>query len=762
MAYFYGSTTHPHNPVEASENIVKVENPTKKNPIYHIAATPFAQNVDRIGINLGSNNPDKSESLTKNILMNPGFEGEIDRIIVIVSRSDQKSFSDDKGWGYQDDYWKDAEFEIRSGEYVGYKGTLQHSLREGANGFPQYFSEKPLPTLENKTIILLNKVVSQDKIPHWTVVGEKVALDSSEHRPGSEGLNALLLQPSNQSVTLKTHPGKLSQLHGNWVFSIWLKGNENQEISIDFSRKHRPETFLSQTIHPTPFWKKYSFEFTPHAQESFKPLTLKIKVSGQGKLWIDDLWLGPKQNSAETFRSEVVTALKKLQPSYLRESPFVGGNLENRLATPFARKSWVLHTAGSSGRDTYSYSLEDFLNLCKNVHANPWIVVPPTFTDQEYRDLGKFLGENAPAHIFSNVILEFGQENWNWTNRPTGIPYPKIHGILADRAFEFILLGAKTPSHFTKTVNGQYLDPALSMEYLENTSMADALTLAPYFFSTLDAETPYQKTLQNLFQNNSENLALAVQASNKLDKKLSIYGMNLNTLEGNAAGDQRNEFISGAVSGTALAKHILEAIKNGANPIMVSNLAQLETETWDSKDKVKLWGIVRRFSPELILRPTGLAVMMLNRICGGDGYSVEEETSPLTVLAFTPEQQWTAAIASGSESPVSAELVFPDDNKPLPERMLILDFQSPFAANEENEMVKLNTDSVKINNRTVSFTVPPYGFVVLGSQKQTEVLSHQNEKNVAPMEDAKNQLKQRLETFRQKRRALERALKANL
>lgn len=754
LVYFYGSIKE-NTSIEAAEEVPKKEHS------YQVDAVPFAKDVNRIGINLSNNNPSKSEPLSQNILMNPGFEGNIDRIIAIVTQSDQNSFSDDKGWGYPDDYWKDAEYEVRSGKYSGTRGTISHSLQEGAQGFPQYFTEKSLPSFENKDAIVLTKTIFGNKIPHWMVpeeLGDFVSIDSSEHRPGSSGSHALLLQPTEQPLLIKTRPGKLAQLQGEWKFTFWLKGEENQEVSIDFKRRHQADSFLSKTIKPTPFWKKYTFNFTPNEVESTKPLTLKIQVSGKGKLWIDDLWLGAAGDSSSEFRQEVLTALKEIRPSYIRELPSVGDSMENRVADPSARKSWINHKAGSSGEDTYSYSLLEFLNLCKSVDANPWIIVPPTFSDQEYRQLGKFLLENAPANIFSTVILEFGKENWNWTYRPTGIPYPKTHGSLADRAYEFILLGANGATHFIKTVNGQYLDPALSIEYLENTKTAEALAIAPYFFPALDADISDQKALQNLFQNDSGMMEQTALGVKNLDKKLSIYEMNLNTLEGTASEAQRTRFVAGSASGTALAKRVLEAMQAGANPIMIYSLIQFEADTWDNKEKVKLWGIVRSLSPTLRFRPTGLAVVMLNKICGGDAYKIENNGGPLTMLAFTPQEKWTAAIASSSETPITAELTFPDDNKPLPLTMLTLDSQSPFTTNEDEDLVKLKPATIQINDRTASFTVPPYGFVILGSEAQT-ASTKKEVKEVAASESKEKIFKRRLEEFRQKRKALEKGIK---
>ncbi|CCB87547.1 putative uncharacterized protein [Parachlamydia acanthamoebae UV-7] len=734
IGYFNG-LFEQSGPAEATEKGIASQNSSFK-----VDSQPLLQNVERLGINLAIPNTDETGQIFRNILMNPGFEGKIDRLIVMTSQSDKTSFSDDKGWGYPDGYWKGATFEVRSGPYVGLKGNISDSLHEGKDGYPQYFSDITLPTFQPDDVIALTKTFPQDALSFWRISesAQKLVKIDENHRPGSGGSHALLLEPVHHiPLTISSifdkeaqQNGKLIPVNGNWNFSIWVKAEgENPALTIEFKRKS--QVFLAETIHPTSFWKKYSFDFTAHDDGPAKPLALKITGSGDTgiKIWVDDLSLGPIQEESTEFRQEMIQLLKDLRPSFIREQPSIGDTLENRLADPTKRQHWTLHTAGSSGQEMFSYSLNEFLNLCQTVRANPWIIIPTTFSDEEYRQLGQFLALHAPEHLFPKVILEFGKENWNWTFRPTGIPIPSSHGAVADRAFQFILLGANAPTHFIKTINGQYIDPPLSLIYLEKSATADALAISPYFFNSLDAQTSDKEAIKSLFQADRGYVKQIAAGTKSLGKKFSVSEINLHTFEGTASGEQKNRFVAGSIAGTAFAKRILELIKLGADPIMVFNLFQHNSNTWDSQDDVKLSGIVRNVGTHFRYRPTGLAMRMLNTICAGTVYDIGPTTVDinaihLTALAFTPENAWAAALVSTNESALSLDLTFPDDNKPLPTSMTYIEAASPFDNNEESEKVTLKHLPLKhVNHRTVSLTIPPYGFAILDSQKSlTKIL----------------------------------------
>ncbi|NGX42179.1 MAG: hypothetical protein K940chlam7_00456 [Chlamydiae bacterium] len=703
-------------------------------------STPIVFEVDedviissprRVGVNLGRWTSWGSQQYSRNVLKNPGFESQIDRIIVIVSQVDEESFSDEAGWGYSDGYWNEAEYDIRTGKSVGKRGIIRKSLNSGENGFPQYFSSGPLPPIEENDIIVITKISRPDPVNHWWVNDESVVqLDPFQSRPESLGSQSIRLSPTRTTHAelgffldaIAERAGKMLPVNGPWRFSLWVKAESpGVDLDISFQRMNKTPPFLREVIYPTTDWQEYHFDFVGKDLGPSEQLMLSIIATNpESSIWIDDVWLGPEQETKSSFREEVISVLQRIKPSYIREQAHLGDTWRNRVAGPFERKTWMYHLAGGRAEAVYSYSLPDLLELCTLVGANPWIIIPPTFSDYELKQLGSYLSKEATKERFSEVILEFGNENWNWLYRPAAIPYHQEHGLIAKRAFELISSTEGGKTNIRYFVNGQYSIPKDSLQFFDSTSNADGLAIAPYFFHSLKKGTPDEEALNFLFKNDPGLLQEISDEIYVRDKALAVYEINLHTTKGDAKAYERDRIVAGAASGSALAKKILECMFAGADPIMVYSLAQHDSTTWEIDGFVKLWGIVRDFGPPSLFRPTGLAVTMLNDIVKGDMHRILPAKLPpfdaekLTMAAFRSSNQWTVAVVSENNVPQEIEIHFPDDGNAIPKTMQILDTKSPFDTNEDKENVTVKRKELEIEGRLVRFVVPPWGFVTLG------------------------------------------------
>ncbi|MGA8163569.1 MAG: hypothetical protein WB791_00910 [Waddliaceae bacterium] len=700
-----------------------------------VEETAVIDNPDRLGINLGQWTSWGAEQFSRNVLMNPGFEATIDRILIIVSRADVESFSDEAGWGYPDYYWNEADYRILTGSSAAKRGTIKQSLNSGKSGFPEYFSHDPLPPIEENDIIVLTKVQTAHPVDLWEIDDlSTVGIDTKENRRESEGSQSLRLLPrpgAGAKVfyhldSISYRAGKMLPIKGEWNFSVWAKAAaEGAALDVSLQRLNGEAPIFRQTIHPTTGWQQYSFDFA--GKDNGPPGALQLTLSAarpNTALWIDDLFLGQVQQTPSPFRDALISLLRQLRPSFLREFPHLGDTLENRLAPPYKRKPWTSHLAGNRIETVFGHSLAEFLDLCSLVGANPWIIIPTTFSPIEYQKLGKFLANAAPADRFSEVIVEFGNENWNWFFRPAGIPYSKEHGEMAKTAFTNILLGMGGWVNVRLLVNGEYTIPQVSLQFLDQTPNADGLAIAPYFFHRLESGTPDAEALQSLFEEDRGTLREIADEVYDRDKSLAVYELNLNTTQGDAKAYERDRIVSGAASGSALAKKILEALFLGANPVMVFNLFQYDTRTWETNESVKLWGIARHFGPPLRLRPTGLAVEMLNRAISGDMYRIvsidqpSPETEKLTLAAFKSNRSWTAVAISENPQQQELDIHFPDDEHPLPTKLMTLNAASPFDTNEEEENVSIVENTLPIQGRLARIIVPAWGLVVLVGDAQ--------------------------------------------
>ncbi len=697
--------------------------------IYHINETPAIPKVSRIGINLGRWTSSGTSQLGNNILQNPGLEAEIERHIVIVSQADALSFSDEAGWGYPNSEWDRAEFQISTGHSAERRGIITRSLNSGDRGFPQYFAEKPLPAIEPNDIIVLTKVSRPTPPDLWETHYQNTAsIDPTILSPQSKGTQSFKLSPSDTSkadlvylLDAEKNIGKGLKIQGKWRFRILAKAEKpNGELFVEFKRLNGTRPFFKTTLELTTKWQEYVIDFD--SGDSGPPGALKLSITAfhpSNSVWVDDLYLGKLSNMDHPFRQEVAAALKELNPSFIREYPSLGDTFENRIASPDKRKTWLQRAAGGWKRPVYSYSLPEFLSLCKEVNANPWLILSPAFSALECQKFGQYLSKHAKTSVFSEVIVEFGSENWNWLHRPTAIPYYQEQGKLARHLFAILSRNAGSHVNLTELVNGPSNSPWESFHYLDSAKNSDGLAIASYILPVLNRGTPDKEIFNEIFKKDTTSFDRIAAGVYSRGKRLALYEANFNTLKGDASSYERDRIVTGAISATALSKRLLESLIAGAHPIMVKNLAQYQTAVWDVEGFVDLWGVVRDFGPPLKFRPTGLAIKLLNQAIQGGLYQLAPQDThqpvdqKLTLAAFRGEDSWRLAAVSESDQSYTIQIEVPDDDKKLPTSAYFLKFKSPFDNNENEDKVTIDTTEILSKNRSIYLTIPPFGVMIL-------------------------------------------------
>jgi hypothetical protein len=708
-----------------------------------VESTAAVASTQRIGMNMSFRTTYGAEQYMRNVLMNPGFEGQIDRILVIVSQTDQVSFSDGKGLGEPDGLWNQATFEVRSGQSVGVKGTIVNSLITGANGLPQYFTEGPPPPLAVNDVIAITLLSTPNPVNLWWFSQPSiVTVDTANPRPGSTGTCSAALTTTAENpggeldYYLDTLNGNLLRVTGPWNLSFWVQGDgSGVELVVNFARLNGSAPFFTKSVPTTNVWQQVSFNF--NATDTGPPAGIKLgfgNYTPHTTIWLDDVELGPVQasNPLTAWRQDVIDMLKTLKPSYLRNWQLqLSSTFQNETADQFKRQCNMFRYYGGAGSPQYNYSIPEFLDLCTQVGANPWIIIPSTFGDAELDAFGLFLSQNTEK--FSDVAIEFGNENWNSLFRSEGINNPVSHGAVSDRAFSRITAAAGPNIKFTKVINAQYGSPGFTEAYINASQESNLVGVAPYFFTTMETGSSNATNLTALFADDSAFLK-QIQQELPSSKTLGFYEINLGTSEGTATTQERVPFVVGAAGGAALAKSIIQKMAYKVAPISVFCFAQYNQNLWNVKGTVNLQGVCVDCSPTKRWRPTGLAIIMLNEVIGGSYHNITPkasgstalppEAANLTMAAFQNAKQWNAAIVSANPNPVDLVLEFPNDSLALPTSMNVLKYTDSYLdTNEETENVKITTLPLKVIKRTVSFTVPAYGFVVLLTPAEAAKLS---------------------------------------
>lgn len=650
------------------------------------APQPLLADAPRIGVNLGGWSTWGADQLMNNVLKNPGFENTLDRSLVVVREIAGRVVADDAPWlARGDGFWAGGRFEVRTGRAAGASGNILASVRAGKDG-PDSFTLDPFPVgLSRGDAIAVSVARAAGGVPLWWVGGGNVATTTADARPGSPGRQALRLIAARGKRSQLNHyldaigerAGKLLPVRGTWELSFWARGNGYRDrLEVTFARRGSP-AFLRQSIALGHEWKRYAYRFDSDDTGAADILTLAFEIEG-GEALLDDVSLGELQAGPGGFRKEVAALLRQLRPGYLRDwQGQLGDTLENRLAAPYARHP-VRYRPGEA-EQLYLYGLPEFLELCAAVGAQPWVVAPPLMGDAEWRAFGAYLARMAAQYRFREILLEFGNENWNPLFRPGGFVAEAAQAQAADRAFRLVKAGAGGYNGIVTLVNAQFVNAASWGRLAGLSREAARVAVAPYFLYTLERATP-QGAAAAAFTDGDDLLRAGIGPAAAHGKGVAVYEVNFHTTGGEADAALRDLAVSGAHSGAALARRLLQSMLAGVREQAVYALAGFDSYT-DTRKLTRLWGVARDLAPGQ-LRPTGLALELLNSAVGGAVRASDCAGTPcdrLTAAWFGQGAQMRLAVVSAAASPILVRTAFPC-SQPLSLR--VLDGSDPAANNE--------------------------------------------------------------------------------
>lgn len=691
-----------------------------------ISDTPILTDTPRIGLNLGQWTSWGAEQLSRNIVKNPGFEGAIERTLVRASDVHHHDFSDDESWlARPDGFWATANFEVLTGAAAGQSGQILDSVARNARGRPEYRLAKPINGLTEGDIIALTLI--RDDLPpaRWWLpaVGKGMArTNAALVAPHSTGQRSLGLYPNGQAVVrLASHfdaigerAGKLLPVNGRWRLGMWIHGAAagTAQAHIRFHR-HGSTPFVDIQHAVAPGWHYLSYSFDASDSGPVGPLELSVDVNG-GVVHLDDLWLGPEQPqgaalndggslATEIFNPQLIRLLEQLRPGYLRDwQGQLGDTLDNRLAPPFARRT----SSYRPGDGDFGYGLPEFLDLNSLVGAQPWLILPTTFSPDEARELGAWLAVKIEEYGFEEVIVEFGNENWNAIFRPAGIQNPDHHGVAADRLFSALREGAGGHPTIRTAVNAQYVNPHSALRFSAASQQADILALAPYFMNKLDAADRGRAT-ELLFAANDELMASLI-ADRPGQQEIAVYEINLHTTLGDMPQQERDALVTSLAAGAALARHLLHYLNLGIRRQNVYQVTGYDTFLQDSRELTQLFGIARDLTAPSTLRSTGMAVEMLNRVIGDELHPITvtgATSSPVTASAFRHDDGWAVALVSQSPHPQTLRLRFPADGAAMPLQARLL-----------SEPAADSPIAMQVKEREIEFILPPFSLITLAPE----------------------------------------------
>jgi hypothetical protein len=691
------------------------------------------KDVFPFGVNLGTWTSWGAEQLSANVLKNPGFEGLVDRAIVTVQVAAPGVFDDNQAWlSRPDGFWTGAHYAVLSGEHAGEEGQIASSRSQDTFGLPGFSMSGATTVLSTGDVVSLTKIDDVELPTQWWFSNSSADVsfrsELQSRRPASPGVRSLRLiarsgataQVTSYLDAIGDRAGKLLPLEGRWRLKFWSRldlGAGNLKVVVE---RDGSSPVLSANVALGAQWRETELTFTASDPGPTGIVELAFQFSGlpAGELLLDDVDLRRVDDRGSAFRGEVISSLEKLHPGYLRDwEGQLGETLANQVADSFARRS-SRYRPGDASQTDYGYGLPAFLDLALRVHASPWIIVPTTFSTSECAGLGTFLNGNPEYRQFHEVVIEFGNENWNPLFRPAGIPDPIAHGQVSDACFAAVRQsGGELPLRMT--INAQDADTQGAVAFAQASAKSDLISLAPYYLFQLNAAASLQSQYALLFQGDGNHFQQISAAAAALRKEAAVYEINAHTDQGTAPSSQRDPVTSGLPSASALAKTMLDALSAGGRRQCIYTLSGFDNLTTDPNNFVKLWGIVRDLGPTRRFRPTGLSLQMLNQAIHGDMVRVRTADPSLSVYAFRANERWSAVAISTSAVEKSSKLRFPEQAR-IPTRLLELTQDAPDATNEDGDHVTISESTITPSRQTVTIDLPPFGMAVLTPEEDAQ------------------------------------------
>ncbi|HYS55244.1 MAG TPA: hypothetical protein VER58_15915 [Thermoanaerobaculia bacterium] len=743
--------------------------------------------VKRFGINLGWETYYDSAQITKNLVFrNPGFEGQISQSLVHVASGTATGFVDDYNSNqsrWPTGFWNGASFEVIVGVAKGRAGTIS-SMTAAPNtttGSSYQFTDSGTAPAAGDYILLRRSGLggasygwSTSTAGAGTISGETVDL-----APDTPGHQSIRLSAPAQGDTARISAnfdsgaaGPFIQLNGNFRLSFKARGAAVGSNSVALFLGRGPSAnvvFLNQSQSLTGVWNTYNIDFLATDNGVQGTLTLSFTAVNGSIVLLDEVSLtqtsGDVTNTT-AFRDPVVNALKSFNPAILRTwVEHLGDSLDNEIAPPFARQresysSSNIDADGTSHEDLM-YGLHEFLELCDLLHAEPWWIVPTTFTTQEMSNLIEYLsgpsgstygakraarGRTAPwTDTLPIIHLEFGNEAWNNLNyrgATIGNSNPFDPESYAARGSEMFGVARSSPyfvgSKYDLVLGGQADFTNRNTRIHNASSNNDSMAVAPYFggnitsfdtdenlFGPLFAEPEMINTTGYMRQNH-DNMAASGRPL-----PLSIYEVNLHTTGGTISQPRLNDFTPSIGAGVAVADHMLMMLRDlGIRNQCLYSLSSYANGRPDGK-YILLWGSVRDMGVTDRKRPQFLAVKLANEALGGDLVQTTQSgdnptwNQPLvnTIQYMNAHFIQSYAFVNGNHRSVIVFNLHRTSNLDVnfsglyapsgPVTMRRLFANAITDNNESAENVVIQTMSLPAFDPSQAFTLPPFSMTVL-------------------------------------------------
>lgn len=782
-----------------------------------VAATPAMTNVNRIGVNLGNQGQFGESDFTQNMLDNPGFEfGQECWGFVVGATHSSSQFTTTNDIGEASGFWNGGTASVRTGLSAGDTftvGTYTSGTFTCASSCPVLATSDVVAVCQSGPLV----GGSTGDLGNWAL-GSGVSGSTAQKYEGKSSLAFNVADGGNHTtsftfdtaiynggVCTKDHltpctvaneatdcsseggvclttpySGPWHPVVGAFEISFYALASNTSGGTIAVSLVRSGGTNISHTFNLTNdgAWHQYIYNFTgtDTAASAQNPMIFSANASNGSTatgatIYMDDAYLGRAESSPTSFRDEVVTTLKTLNPGSLRymipltldqnDANFEGppgctAGATNAGGCDFLKGPSTDAThAGPSSWGWY-YSPQDMYALANAVGAVPWVSIPNTFSDADLQQFVKNACSAISSYGFASVWIEQSNEDWNGGGGGAKFgdavrgPDDGIYGEIAGRNFSVMSAqaAASCPSvaaRFHYIMGDQVCNNGVLYNALGGAAAAGYPLPNTSQYGTDDAtynaggtnengELPdYGGTLSGQAAQYAAWFAQMPPAvyfggSNCIYSDTTLLGPNnfIGVYESGAGdvlppGTTEQSYLS--QGGFPSAMYMAEDWMLGtANRLPIQNAFTFnQIEFGEGGTNNPIWGITHDldadFGPTFPhIRPIGLGMAVLNSAMAGSYYPVNTSAiSNVYANAFQNNGHWSAALTNANNYNVQIRLQFPSSGT-LPTSAQTVLYTNGFTDNNEDSnsvTIGLLPGGFTISGNILTLTLPPFSVVAL-------------------------------------------------
>jgi hypothetical protein len=470
-----------------------------------------------------------------------------------------------------------------------------------------------------------------------------------------------------------------------------------------------------------------------------------VTAHAGAKIYVDDFSLGTTSVDPSGMNNDLITALTNLGVGVIRNMQGGGGNLAvdylHYSGNDFVRSDADDIPVAFSA--LYSYSMPEVIAAAKEVGAVPWLTIPAgLWTDTELTSFGNDLCTAISANGFPIMPVEWGNEVWSGADQGVNYSnhssiYMPTYSLVVKRQSAIIMAACPNANiHFVASAQrGNTTSQAQATGSLPNTAQfaSDAFG---YCLLTQGISDTIPTVVANGYtacttQNNlwaSTTLAgLCGGTPAGCLQSMYIYEENNDNTSSTASVVHNWQYAAGIGDASVAMVNMTQAIQNLV-PIQIHyDMKQTDVNSTGGASTAAfsvitagagLNTVFNPVSPNVSLRPIGLAIKLMNQAIGGDYYACSGVPTGVGCVAFkVPGNKWQAFLYNTNAAPILVAIAFPAGTSVPSTAMTLLDSAGSPALSDNNENSSTITVGAgvapMVSGQNVAVTIPAQNGVTL-------------------------------------------------